>query len=60
MATGVMKMIRRSPDISFIPAAATREAKRSLKKHAIGPIGCPNLGQLGPDFLWRADWMQNR
>jgi len=23
-------------------------------------IGCPSLDQLGPDFLWRDDWMQNR
>jgi (S)-mandelate dehydrogenase len=23
-------------------------------------IGCPNLDQLGPDFLWRDDWPRNR
>jgi L-lactate dehydrogenase (cytochrome)/(S)-mandelate dehydrogenase len=23
-------------------------------------IGCPSLGELGPDFLWRADWTANR
>ncbi|MGH7046316.1 MAG: alpha-hydroxy acid oxidase [Stellaceae bacterium] len=23
-------------------------------------IGCPNLAELGPDFLWREDWTQNR
>jgi isopentenyl diphosphate isomerase/L-lactate dehydrogenase-like FMN-dependent dehydrogenase len=23
-------------------------------------IGCPSLDQLGPDFLWREDWAQNR
>jgi (S)-mandelate dehydrogenase len=23
-------------------------------------IGCPSLDQLGPDFLWRDDWTQNR
>ena len=23
-------------------------------------IGCPSLDQLGPDFLWREDWTQNR
>jgi (S)-mandelate dehydrogenase len=23
-------------------------------------IGCPSLEQLGPDFLWRDDWTQNR
>ena len=26
----------------------------------MGQIGCPSLDQLGPDFLWRDDWMQNR
>jgi len=26
----------------------------------MGQIGCPSLGELGPDFLWREDWMQNR
>ena len=26
----------------------------------MGHIGCRSLGQLGPDFLWRDDWMQNR
>jgi len=25
-----------------------------------GQIGCPSLDQLGPDFLWRDDWTQNR
>jgi L-lactate dehydrogenase (cytochrome)/(S)-mandelate dehydrogenase len=23
-------------------------------------IGCPRLGELGPDFLWRDDWTANR
>ena len=23
-------------------------------------IGCPNLNELGPDFLWTGDWPQNR
>jgi (S)-mandelate dehydrogenase len=23
-------------------------------------IGCPSLSELGPDFLWREDWAQNR
>jgi (S)-mandelate dehydrogenase len=23
-------------------------------------IGCPSLAELGPDFLWRDDWMRNR
>jgi isopentenyl diphosphate isomerase/L-lactate dehydrogenase-like FMN-dependent dehydrogenase len=23
-------------------------------------IGCPSLDELGPDFLWREDWTQNR
>src|SRR5215472_12372996 len=23
-------------------------------------IGCPSLGELGPDFLWREDWTRNR
>ena len=23
-------------------------------------IGCPSLDRLGPDFLWRDDWTQNR
>jgi L-lactate dehydrogenase (cytochrome)/(S)-mandelate dehydrogenase len=23
-------------------------------------IGCPSLAELGPDFLWRDDWTQNR
>jgi L-lactate dehydrogenase (cytochrome)/(S)-mandelate dehydrogenase len=26
----------------------------------MGQIGCPGLSELGPDFLWREDWMQNR
>ena len=26
----------------------------------MGQIGCPSLSELGPDFLWREDWMQNR
>ena len=26
----------------------------------MGQIGCPSLDQLGPDFLWREDWTQNR
>jgi isopentenyl diphosphate isomerase/L-lactate dehydrogenase-like FMN-dependent dehydrogenase len=26
----------------------------------MGQIGCPSLDQLGPDFLWRDDWSQNR
>jgi len=26
----------------------------------MGQIGCPSLDQLGPDFLWHDDWMQNR
>jgi len=26
----------------------------------MGQIGCPSLDQLGPDFLWRDDWTQNR
>src|SRR5246500_3069287 len=26
----------------------------------MGQIGCPSLDQLGPDFLWREDWAQNR
>jgi len=27
---------------------------------AMGQIGCPSLSELGTDFLWRDDWMQNR
>jgi len=26
----------------------------------MGQIGCPSLDQIGPDFLWREDWTQNR
>ena len=26
----------------------------------MGQIGCPSLAELGPDFLWREDWTQNR
>jgi (S)-mandelate dehydrogenase len=26
----------------------------------MGQIGCPSVDQLGPDFLWREDWAQNR
>ena len=26
----------------------------------MGQIGCPSLDQLGPDFLWREGWTQNR
>ncbi|MBV8573728.1 MAG: alpha-hydroxy-acid oxidizing protein [Acetobacteraceae bacterium] len=26
----------------------------------MGQIGCPSLSELGPDFLWREDWQQNR
>ncbi len=26
----------------------------------MGQIGCPNLAELGPDFLWRDDWQRNR
>ncbi len=26
----------------------------------MGQIGCPSLSELGPDFLWRDDWMHNR
>jgi len=26
----------------------------------MGQIGCPSLDELGPDFLWREDWTQNR
>jgi (S)-mandelate dehydrogenase len=26
----------------------------------MGQIGCPSLGQLGPDFLWQEDWARNR
>src|SRR5437660_5177985 len=26
----------------------------------IGQIGCPGLSELGPNFLWRDDWTQNR
>jgi (S)-mandelate dehydrogenase len=26
----------------------------------MGQIGCPNLAELGPDFLWREDWARNR
>jgi (S)-mandelate dehydrogenase len=26
----------------------------------MGQIGCPSLNELGPDFLWREDWAQNR
>jgi (S)-mandelate dehydrogenase len=26
----------------------------------MGQIGCPSLSELGPDFLWREDWTQNR
>jgi len=26
----------------------------------MGQIGCPRLSELGPDFLWRDDWTQNR
>jgi len=25
----------------------------------MGQIGCPSLGELGPDFLWRDDWQRN-
>jgi L-lactate dehydrogenase (cytochrome)/(S)-mandelate dehydrogenase len=25
----------------------------------MGQIGCPSLGELGPDFLWRDDWPRN-
>ena len=26
----------------------------------MGQIGWPSLSELGPDFLWREDWRQNR
>ena len=26
----------------------------------MGQIGCPSLGELGPDFLWTDDWRRNR
>jgi (S)-mandelate dehydrogenase len=26
----------------------------------MGQIGCPSLGELGPDFLWTDDWPRNR
>ena len=26
----------------------------------MGQIGCPNLAELGPDFLWHEDWQRNR
>jgi (S)-mandelate dehydrogenase len=26
----------------------------------MGQIGCPNLAELGPDFLWQEDWARNR
>ena len=26
----------------------------------MGQIGCPSLGELGPDFLWTEDWRRNR
>jgi (S)-mandelate dehydrogenase len=26
----------------------------------MGQIGCPDLAELGPDFLWREDWARNR
>jgi L-lactate dehydrogenase (cytochrome)/(S)-mandelate dehydrogenase len=26
----------------------------------MGQIGCPNLNELGPDFLWTDDWPRNR
>jgi L-lactate dehydrogenase (cytochrome)/(S)-mandelate dehydrogenase len=26
----------------------------------MGQIGCPNLSELGPDFLWSEDWQRNR
>ncbi|HEX3952230.1 MAG TPA: alpha-hydroxy acid oxidase [Stellaceae bacterium] len=26
----------------------------------MGQIGCPNIDQLGPDFLWDPDWQRNR
>jgi L-lactate dehydrogenase (cytochrome)/(S)-mandelate dehydrogenase len=26
----------------------------------MGQIGCPSLGELGPDFLWQDDWQKNR
>ena len=26
----------------------------------MGQIGCQNLDQLGPDFLWRDDWQRNQ
>jgi (S)-mandelate dehydrogenase len=36
----------------------------SILQHEIdlvmGQIGCPSLNELGPDFLWREDWAQNR
>jgi isopentenyl diphosphate isomerase/L-lactate dehydrogenase-like FMN-dependent dehydrogenase len=25
----------------------------------MGQIGCPTLGELGPDFLWQEDWRRN-
>ena len=26
----------------------------------MGQIGCPSIGELGPDFLWTDDWRRNR
>ena len=26
----------------------------------MGQIGCPNLNELGPDFLWQDEWQKNR
>jgi (S)-mandelate dehydrogenase len=36
------------------------EIFRSEIDLVMGQIGCPSLGELHPDFLWREDWMQNR
>jgi L-lactate dehydrogenase (cytochrome)/(S)-mandelate dehydrogenase len=36
------------------------EIFRSEIDLVMGQIGCPSLDQLGPDFLWREDWTQNR
>src|SRR5438270_709102 len=33
---------------------------RSELDLVMGQIGCPSLDQLGPDFLGREDWTQNR
>jgi (S)-mandelate dehydrogenase len=47
--------------VGGVPGAA--KAIRILQNEidlVMGQIGCPSLDQLGPDFLWREDWQQNR